>query len=95
MPSPAAALQVNIWPMRMYFASMTEDLCPVWRMISRSFTPFIAACLQCGSEAVPAKGSRLHPGALCGNLQDPADRVLVKSLAGQVAMPIDLPENGT
>ena len=28
--------------MRMYLASVSADLCPVWRMMSRSLAPFIA-----------------------------------------------------
>ena len=32
---PAAALCVNIWPMRMYFASIADNLCFIWRMSAR------------------------------------------------------------
>ena len=43
MPSPAAALRVKISPIRMYLASISADLWPVWRMMSRLLTPFMAA----------------------------------------------------
>lgn len=53
MPSPAAALRVKISPMRMYRASISADLWPVWRMMSRSLTPFIATWVR------PPKRQRL------------------------------------
>jgi len=58
MPSPAAALRVKISPIRMYLASISADLWPVWRMMSRSLTPFIAAWVTHPARRLcPPKGS--------------------------------------
>ena len=58
MPRPAAALRVKISPIRMYRASISADLWPVWRMMSRSLTPFMAAWVTHPARKLwPPKGS--------------------------------------
>ena len=65
MPNPAAALRVNIPPMRMYLASISGDLWPVWPKISRSLIPFIAMWVTWLARSEwPPKGSGFKP-ALC------------------------------
>ena len=56
MPSPAAALRVNIPPMRMYLANISVDLWPVWRMMSRLLTPFMAAWATRGNDPANVSG---------------------------------------
>jgi len=95
MPSPAAALRVKISPMRMYRASISADLWPVWRMMSRSPTPFIAAWVTHPAQAMAAQRLRLQAGAAGGPLHDPADAVLVESAARDLAMAVDPAKDGS
>jgi hypothetical protein len=70
MPSPAAALRVNISPMRMYLASISADLWPVWRMMSRSLTPFMAAWVTHPARSEwPPKGSGFRPARLAARFR--------------------------
>jgi len=91
MPSPAAALRVKISPIRMYLASISADLWPVWRMMSRSLTPFIAAWV---TQAMSTQRLWLQAGAAGGPLHDPADAVPVKPAAGELAVAVDPAKDG-
>src|ERR1700679_4019574 len=48
-----------------------------------------------GAQAMTAHGLRLQTGAAGGPLQDPADAILVKSAARDLAMAVDPAKDGT
>jgi len=54
----------------MYLTSILADLWPVWRMMSRSLTPFIVAWVTHPARRLgPPKGSDLRPARLAARFK--------------------------